>query len=87
MNAASVYQVIDSPVVSVAIGVVLTAAVAAASAVVGLFVKVSSMETKIKAISADVTQLINDKDIMRWSQWGPMEHQPRNALPPEMEQP
>lgn len=75
----NIYQVLNSPVVTVAIGVALTALVAAATAVIGLFVKVSSMETKIKAISMDVTQLVNDKDIMRWSQWGPMEHLPRNA--------
>lgn len=79
MNAANTYEVLNSPVVTVAIGVVLTACVAAATAVIGLFIKVSSMEAKIKAISTDVTQLVNDKDVMRWSQWGPMEHQPHNS--------
>lgn len=80
------YEVLNSPVVTVAIGVVLTAAVAAATAVIGLFVKVSSMETKIKAISTDVTALVNDKDVMRWSQWGPMEHQPHNTATHQTEQ-
>lgn len=79
IGMSSAYQVLNSPVVTVAIGVVLTACVAAATAVIGLFVKVSSMETKVKAISTDVTQLVSDKDIMRWSQWGPMEHMPRSS--------
>lgn len=76
---SSTYEILNSPVVVVAIGVALTACVAAATAVIGLFIKVSSMEAKIKAISTDITQLVNDKDIMRWSQWGPMEHQPHTA--------
>lgn len=76
---ANTYEVLNSPVVTVAIGVVLTACVGAATAVIGLFIKVSSMEAKIKAISTDVTQLVSDKDVMRWSQWGPLEHQPHTA--------
>lgn len=73
------YEVLNSPVVTVAIGVALSACVAAATAVIGLFIKVSSMSAKVKAIADDVAALVQDKDIMRWSQWGPMEHQPHGA--------
>jgi len=73
------FQVLNSPVVTVAIGVVLTAFVSAAAAVIGLFVKVSAMSAKIASIAKDVNDLTTDKDVMRWSQWGPMEHQPNSA--------
>lgn len=71
MIIADAGTVIDSPLVTTVIGVLMTAVIGAAAAVIGLFIKVASMAKTVESIAEDVRQIAGDKDIMRWSQWGP----------------
>lgn len=71
MIIADAGAVIDSPLITTVIGVLMTAVIGAAASVIGLFIKVASMSGLIKSIAQDVHDIAGDKDIMRWSQWGP----------------
>lgn len=68
---ADAMAVIDSPLVTTVIGIIGAAAIAVTGAVIGLFVKVSAIASTVAAMQRDMAELANDKDVMRWSQWGP----------------
>lgn len=78
MIVADAGTVIDSPLVTTVIGVLMTTVIGAATAVIGLFIKVASMAKTVESIAEDVRNIAGDRDIMRWSQWGPA-HENRTA--------
>lgn len=68
---ADAMAIIDSPLITTIVGIIGAAAITVTGAVIGLFVKVSSIASTVEAIQRDIAEMSSDKDIMRWSQWGP----------------
>ena len=71
INLSDAAAIIDSPLVTTLIGIIGTAAILVTSAVIGLFIRVSVIASTVKSIQEDISQIMQDKDLMRWSQWGP----------------
>lgn len=70
-NMADAMAIMDSPLITTVVGIIGAAAIAVTGAVIGLFIKVSAIASTVAAMQRDMAEMASDKDIMRWSQWGP----------------
>lgn len=61
---------VNSPVVVALIGAACTALVTLAVAGVRIVIQIAQLQTEIKSLHQDISDMKNDPDVMRWSNYG-----------------
>jgi hypothetical protein len=59
--------------------VLVGASITVTGAVIGMFMKISSMTAVLRAMQEDLRQMAEDPDVMRWSSWAQSQVDPRST--------